>query len=79
MERELADHDTWPEIPVFADERDNFLVRDLSGTVRVDIDGQRLGNTDGIRELDKDTTSDAREHQRLGYSKVSEDVNDSSS
>ncbi len=66
LEVELPNHDTGPEVPVLADELDNLGVRDLSGSVRVNVDGQRLGNTDGVGELNEDTAGNATSDQGLG-------------
>ena len=42
--------DTGAEVKVVADDLDELLVGLLAGAVRVDVDGERLGDTDGVGE-----------------------------
>ena len=58
--------DTGPEVEVLADNFDELLIRNLASAVRVDVDRERLGDTDGVRELDKGTTGKTSSDQRLG-------------
>ena len=58
--------DTGTEVKVLADDIDEFLVRLLASAVRVDVDRERLGDTDGVRELDKGTTSETSSDDGLG-------------
>lgn len=51
LEVKLLHDETGPEVKVVADDLDELLVGLLASAVRVDKDGQRLGNTDSIREL----------------------------
>lgn len=64
--RQQLTHNTGTQVPVPLDNLDNLFVRALAGTVGIDIDGERLGNTNGVRELDKDTTSNASSNQGFG-------------
>lgn len=58
--------DTGPEVPVLLDDGDELLVGLLAGTVGIDIDGQRLSNTDGVGELHKCAASKAGSDKGLG-------------
>lgn len=63
---ELSDNDTRSEIEVLEDDLDK-LVRGLLGSaVRVDIDGEGLGNTNGVRELDKSSSGETSSNEGLG-------------
>ena len=59
-------NDTGAKIPVAADDLDELLVGLLAGAVGVDEDGQRLSDTDGVRELNEGTAGKAGRDERLG-------------
>ena len=59
-------NDTRTEIPVAADDLDELLVGLLASAVGVDEDGQRLSDTDGVRELNEGTAGKASRNERLG-------------
>ena len=59
LETKLADDDTGAEIPVLEDDLDELVVVLLSGAVGVDVDGERLSNTNGVGELDEGATGEA--------------------
>lgn len=63
-------NDTRAEVEVLADDLDEILVRLLARAVGVDVDRQRLSDTDGVRELDKCPTSEAASDDRLGCSMI---------
>src|SRR5687767_8029143 len=50
---ELTDDDTRSEVKVLADDLDELLRGLLRGAVRVDVDGEGLSDTNGVRQLDK--------------------------
>lgn len=55
---ELLDDNSWTKVEVVVDDLDE-LVRGLVGcSVGVDVDGQWLGNTNGVGKLDECTTSE---------------------
>lgn len=63
---ELLDDDTGAHVEVLADDLDE-LVRGLGGgAVGVDEDGQGLGDTDGVGQLDQRTAGKAGGDQGLG-------------
>lgn len=66
LEVELLDDDTGSEVPVVADDLNELLVSLLGGAVGVDVDGQWLSNTNGVRELDESTASELSVHEGLG-------------
>lgn len=66
LEVELLHNETRPEVEVVADDIYELLVGLLAGAVRVDKDGQRLGDTNSIRELHERTASKATRDERLG-------------
>lgn len=66
LEVELLDNDSGTEVPVVADNVDELEVRLLAGAVGVDKDGEGLGDTDGVRELDEGTLGEAGGDKRLG-------------
>ena len=53
LQVELLHDDAGPEVPVLADNLDEFEVRPLACAVCVDEDRQGLGDTDGVGELDE--------------------------
>jgi len=63
--------DTRTQIPVLVDDGDELLVTLLSSAVGIDVDREGLGNTDGVGELDENTTSKASSDKGLGCRKVS--------
>jgi hypothetical protein len=65
-EIELLDDDTRAEVEVVADDLDQLLRSLLGGAVRIDVDGQGLSNTDGVRELHESAAGEAGSDDRLG-------------
>lgn len=66
VQAELADNDTRSQVKVLADDLDE-LIRGLGGgAVGLDEDGEGLGDTNSVRELDKGSTGKAGVDQRLG-------------
>lgn len=63
---ELPDDDTRSEVEVVPDDLDKLLRGLLRGAVGVDVDGEGLSDTNGVRELDKGTSAEASVDQRLG-------------
>ena len=65
-EIQLLDDDTGAEVEVVTDDLDELVRVLLRGAVRVDVDGEGLGDTDGVRELDEGTAGEAGGDERLG-------------
>lgn len=63
---ELLDNDTGAEVEVVADDLDELIRVLLRGAVGIDIDGEGLGDTDGVGELDKSTAGEAGSDEGLG-------------
>lgn len=59
-------NDTRTQVPVVADNFDQFLISLLPGAVSVDINGEGFGNTNGIGQLHKRTARKTRGNERLG-------------
>jgi hypothetical protein len=59
-------NDTRTEVKVVSDDLDKFGLSLVGGAISINKDGKRLSNTNGIRELDKSTTSELGFDQRLG-------------
>ena len=59
VEVQLADNDTGTQVKVLADDLDQLIGGLAGGAVGIDIDGQGLGNTNGVGELNKGTTGKA--------------------
>jgi hypothetical protein len=66
VQLEVADNDTGAQVEVLADNLDQLVRGLLGGAVGVDVDGQGLGDTDGVGELDKGTAGKAGVDQGLG-------------
>lgn len=68
LEVELLDDRSRAEVPVGEDDLGKVLVgaATLDGSVRVDEDGEGLGDTDGVGELDEDTLGEVGVDERLG-------------
>jgi hypothetical protein len=67
LEVELLDDNTGPQVPVASDDLYQVEVGHLlAGTVSVDVDGQGLGDSDGVRELDESSSSETGGDQGLG-------------
>lgn len=62
----LLDDDTGPQVKVVTDDLDKLIGALGGGAVGVDVDGQRLGNTNGVGQLNESTASEAGSDQRLG-------------
>lgn len=58
--------DTRSEIPVSPDDLDEIVVRELSGTIGINEDRQRLRNTNRVRQLDQATACKTASNKRLG-------------
>jgi len=67
LEVELLDNDTRPQVPVVSDDLDQVEVGHLlAGTVGVDVDREGLGDSDGVRELDKSSSGETGGDEGLG-------------
>lgn len=66
LEVKSLDNDSWAEVPVGADDLDELRVGLLAGTVGLDEDGEGLGDTDGVRELNEDAAGEASGDEGLG-------------
>jgi len=67
-------YDTGSEIPVFADDGDEFFVALLSSAVSVNIDRERLSNTNGVGQLDQGTAGKSTGDERFGCHKLDEGI-----
>lgn len=65
-EVKLLDNDTGTEVEVLADDLNELLGGLLGGTVVLNEEGEGLGNTNGVRELDEGTTGEASLDEGLG-------------
>lgn len=63
---QLLDNDTRTEVKVVTDDLDELVRALLGGTVGLNEDGQGLGDTNGVGELDKGTASELGVDKRLG-------------
>lgn len=63
---ELTDNDTGSEVEVVSDDLDQLVRGLLGGAIRVDVDGEGLSNTDGVRELDKSSSAETGSDEGLG-------------
>jgi hypothetical protein len=63
---QLTDNNTRAEVEVLVDDLDQLGRALLGGTVGVNVDGERLSNTNGVGELDEGTTSQLGVDQGLG-------------
>lgn len=63
---QLSDNDTRSEVEVVQDDLDELLRSLLRGAVRVDIDGEGLSDTNGVRELDEGATAETSGNEGLG-------------
>lgn len=66
LEVEVLDDDSGLEREVGVDDGNELLVRLGRSSVRVDEDRERLGDTDGIRELDEDSLGETGGNEGLG-------------
>ena len=66
VEAEVADDATGAEVKVLLHELHEGLLVILGGAVSVDVDGERVGNTNGVGELDADTVAEVVGHEGLG-------------
>ncbi len=66
VEAEVADDATGAEVKVLLHELHEGLLVVLGGAVSVDVDGERVGNTNGVGELDADTVAEVVGHEGLG-------------
>ena len=67
---QLLHDDTGPKIPILPDNLDELQICFLACAICVDKDRQRLGDTNGVRELDECTASEASGNQGLGWRNV---------
>lgn len=58
--------DSGSEVEVLVDNLNEVLVRVPRGSVGVDEDGERLSDTDGVGELDEDSSSESGGDEGLG-------------
>lgn len=65
-EVELLDDDTRTKVEVVADDLDKLFGALVRGAVGLDEDGEGLGNTNGVGELDKGTTAETGLDKGLG-------------
>lgn len=66
VEAEVADDATGAEVKVLLHELHEGLLVVLGGAISVDVDGERVGNTNGVGELDADTVAEVVGHEGLG-------------
>jgi hypothetical protein len=66
VEVEGTDDDTGTEVEVLVNDVNELGRGLLGGAVGVDVDGEGLGDTNGVRELDESTAGEAGGNQRLG-------------
>jgi hypothetical protein len=67
-EIQFLDDDTWSHVEVLADDL-NQLVTGAAlggGSIILNEDGERLGNTDGVRKLDQAAADETGGNERLG-------------
>lgn len=65
-EVELLDNDTGTHVEVGVDDVDELLGALLGGTVSLNEDGEGLGDTNGVGELDESTTGELGVDEGLG-------------
>lgn len=63
---QFLDDDTGSQVKVVLDDFDQFFRRTVRGAVGVDVDRQRFGDTNGVRELHQGSSGEASVDQRLG-------------
>jgi hypothetical protein len=63
---ELLDDDTGSEVKVGADDFHKLIRVLLGSAVCIDINRERLSDTDGVRELNKGATAETSSHEGLG-------------
>lgn len=63
---ELTDNDTRAQVEVLVDDLDELVGGPVGSAVGVDVDGEGLGDTNGVGELDKNTTGESGVDERLG-------------
>lgn len=66
VEAEVADDTTGAEVKVLLHELHEGLLVILGGAVSIDVDGERVGDTNGVGELDADTVAEVVGHEGLG-------------
>jgi hypothetical protein len=59
-------NDSWSEIPVLSDNLDELGIGLGSGSVRIDVDGEGLCDTDSVRQLDQNSSSELGGNEGLG-------------
>jgi hypothetical protein len=62
----LLNNDTGPHVKIGPDDLDKLIGALVRSAICVNVDRQRLGNTDGIRQLDKGTTGETGSDEGLG-------------
>jgi hypothetical protein len=63
---ELLDDHTGAQVEVLVDDLDELVRGLLRRAVRVDVDGEGLGDTNGVRELNEGAAGEAGSDERLG-------------
>jgi len=68
LELQLLDEHTGSQIEVSDDDISQVIISESlnDGAVRVDVDGQGLGNSDGVGNVDQTSLAEAVGNQRLG-------------
>ena len=64
-EVEFLDDDTGPQVEVGQDDLDKLVGALVAGTICLNEEGQRLRNTNGVRQLHERATSELSVNQRL--------------
>ncbi len=60
---EFLDNATWTQIKVVLDNCNQFLVSVLGSSVGIDVDGDGLSDTNGVRELNQDAAAEFGSNQ----------------
>jgi len=66
LQVELLDNNTGPQVPVLLNYGNEFLVALLASAISVNVDRERLGNSNRVRKLDEDATSESSGNEGLG-------------
>jgi len=66
LQVELLDNNTGPQVPVLLNDGNEFLVALLASAISVNVDRERLGNSNRVRKLDEDATSESSGNEGLG-------------
>ncbi len=63
---EFLDDHAGPHVEVLLDDSHQFVRAPVRSSIRLDEDGQRLRNTNGVRKLDQRPSGQFGRHERLG-------------